>query len=100
MKGIRQELSGSSVLTSPNQGRFQVAAYDASRPLIIDPVLFYSTYLGGSGDDIGNSIAVDAAGNAYVTGQIQSTNFPTTLGAFQTTYGGGAVDALDRKSVA
>src|SRR5437899_3019675 len=90
MKGIRQEVSGSYVLTSPNQVRFQVAAYDASRPLIIDPVLFYSTYLGGSGDDIGNSIAVDAAGNAYVTGQIQSTNFPTTLGAFQTTSSGGA----------
>ena len=89
MKGIRQEVSGSYVLTSPNQVRFQVAAYDASRPLIIDPVLFYSTYLGGSGDDIGNSIAVDAAGNAYVTGQIQSTNFPTTLGAFQTTSSGG-----------
>src|SRR2546425_868232 len=89
MKGIRQEVSGSYVLTSPNQVRFQVAAYDASRPLIIDPVLFYSTYLGGSGDDIGNSIAVDDAGNAYVTGQTDSTNFPTTPGAFHTTSGGG-----------
>ena len=39
--------------------------------------LVYSTYLGGSGDDAGNGIAVDAAGNAYVTGRTASTNFPT-----------------------
>ena len=45
--------------------------------------LVYSTYLGGSGFDYGNGIAVDAAGNAYVTGYTGSTNFPTTPGAFQ-----------------
>jgi hypothetical protein len=57
---------------------FQVARYDATRPLVIDPVLVYSTYLGGSGNDQGNGIAVDGAGNAYVTGTTASTNFPTT----------------------
>ena len=51
--------------------------------------LVYSTYLGGSGDDFGTGIAVDAAGNAYVTGLHPSGNFPTTPGAFQTTFGGG-----------
>ena len=68
---------------------FQIAAYDTSKPLIIDPVLVnYSTYLGGSNDDFGFGIAVDAAGNAYVTGRTVSSNFPTT-GAYQTTSGGG-----------
>ena len=56
---------------------FQVAAYDSALPLIIDPVLSYSTYLGGSGYDWGTGIAVDGAGNAYVTGYTESNNFPT-----------------------
>ena len=60
------------------------AKYDAGRPLYIDP-LIYSTYLGGSGSDYGHGIAVDSAGNAYVTGYTDSTDFPTTPGAFQTT---------------
>ena len=76
---------------------FQVAPYDAARPLIIDPVLFYSTYLGGTGDDFGFSIAVDGSGNAYVTGGTGSANFPTTLGAFQTAYGGGVQDVFVTK---
>jgi hypothetical protein len=65
--------------------------------LVIDPILVYSTYLGGSGFDAGVGIAVDASGNAYVTGQTGSTNFPTTPGAFQTTYGGGSFDAFITK---
>jgi len=53
-------------------------------------VLVYSTYLGGSGGDTGLGIAVDTAGNAFVTGNTNSSDFPTTATAFQTTYGGGA----------
>jgi Bacterial Ig-like domain (group 3)/Beta-propeller repeat len=49
--------------------------------------LVYSTYLGGSGADAGSGIAVDSTGNAYVTGETDSTNFPTTSGAFQTAFG-------------
>jgi len=52
--------------------------------------LVYSTYIGGSGNDWGNAIAVDGSGNAYVTGRTSSTNYDVTLGAFQTTNGGGA----------
>ena len=49
--------------------------------------LVYSTYLGGSGDDSGNGIAVDSSGNAYVTGGTFSTDFLTTAGALQATLG-------------
>ena len=61
--------------------------YDRTRPLVIDPVLLYSTYLGGSGNDRGQGIAVDAAGSAYVTGSSRSTNFPRQ-NAIQSTHGG------------
>ena len=55
---------------------------------MIDPVLSYSTYLGGIGYDAGTAIAVDAAGSAlHVTGQTGTANFPTTPGAFRTTLG-------------
>jgi len=70
------------------QLRVQVAAYDRSHPLLIDPVLSYSTYLGGSDDDGGFGIAVDGAGNAYVTGRTESANVPTTPGAVQPTLRG------------
>jgi hypothetical protein len=53
-----------------------VGAYDAGRPLVIDPVLVYSTYLGGSGGDSGSGIAVDGQGSAYVTGFTESPDFP------------------------
>ncbi len=50
--------------------------------------LVYSTYVGGSGDDSGNSIAVDSSGDAFVAGGTTSTNFPATTGAFQTALNG------------
>jgi len=59
--------------------------------------LVYSTYIGGSGDDGGNGIAVDGSGNAYVTGPTYSPDYDVTLGAFQTTFGGGSRDVFVTK---
>jgi hypothetical protein len=56
--------------------------------------LAYATYLGGSSDELGKGIAVDAAGAAYVAGFTYSPNFPTTANAFQRTFGGGSSDAF------
>jgi Beta-propeller repeat len=72
---------------------FAVGDYDRSRELIIDPSLAYSTFLGGTSHEFGSGIAVDGAGNAYVTGFTQSPNFPTTTGAFDRT--GAASNNLD-----
>ena len=75
---------------------FQVSNYDTTKPLIIDPTLVYSTYLGGTGADIADGVVADNSGNAYVTGWINSTNFPTT-GPFQPAFGGGSYDAFVTK---
>ena len=82
--GRRQPIAGRYVVTGRRRVGFTVAAYDRSRPLIIDPVLIYSTYLGGSVSDVGNAIAGDAAGSAYVTGFTASPDFPKTTGVIQT----------------
>ena len=80
--GVKKEISGGYVLKDNNQVGFQVASYDVTKRLIIDPVLVNSTYLGGGGGDQGTAIAVDSQGNAYVTGSTFSPNFPTTLNAY------------------
>jgi hypothetical protein len=66
---------------------FALAAYDRTEPLVIDPVLEYSTYLGGSGGDVGLAIAVDSSGDAYATGSTGSTDFPVK-NAFQNSWNG------------
>lgn len=88
INGSKQIISGNYVRRGKDQIGFQVAAYDVSSPLVIDPVLSYSTYLGGSSDDFGSGVAVDTSGNVYVTGATGSTNFPT-LNPQQPTNAGG-----------
>jgi hypothetical protein len=83
--GGRRAIAGRYVLVARPAGRqlpgrvevgFEVDAYDASQPLVIDPQIVYSTFLGGSGDDYANGIAVDPAGNAYLIGVTYSSSFP------------------------
>lgn len=64
---------------------FKLPAYDHSRPLIIDPAFSYATFLGGTGYDQGNAIAVDSSEYVYVVGQTASLDFPTVPGGLQTT---------------
>lgn len=72
----RKYLDGSYVLTANDQVRFHVGAYDKTKSLIIDPLLTYSSLIGGSYIDDGLAITVDASGNAYLTGVSNSPNFP------------------------
>ena len=87
--GARHPVEVSFVLGSDDEVGFRVGDYDRSRELVIDPSVTYATYLGGSFEDDGNAIAIDSSGNAYVTGQTTSTNFPIVPGSYRTTNAGG-----------
>lgn len=87
--GRKTEVSVQYVSRGPNRIGFEIASYDANVPLTIDPVLSYSTYAGGSRFDQAYGIAVDFAGNAYVSGVTASLDFPVTPIAFQKMNGGG-----------
>src|SRR5437763_6646957 len=87
--GVKQEIASHYLLRGQQEVEFEVAEYDKDKSLVIDPTLSYSAVVGGSGDDRGRSIAVDSAGNAYVTGNTTSTDFPRTA-PFQNTFGGGS----------
>jgi hypothetical protein len=75
--GERREVASRYVVKGKRKVGIEVGKYDLTKRLVIDPVLSYSTYLGGSSIDVSNSIAVDASGHAYVTGYTDSTDFPT-----------------------
>jgi hypothetical protein len=76
---------------------FSIGGYDPDHPLVIDPGIVYSTYLGGNRNEFPFGMAVDAQGSVYVTGSALSANFPTTAGAFDRTYGGGVDDVFVSK---
>jgi hypothetical protein len=78
LEGTRRKVSGRYILQADNNVSFDIGAFDRRRPLVIDPVLSYSTYLGGSSYDYGYGIAVDSNGSVYVTGRTNSTDFPVT----------------------
>ena len=76
--GEKRIVDGEYRVAADNQVVLKLAAYDATKPLIIDPVLSYSTYLGGSGAEQGMGVAVDSGGNIYMVGQTASAVFPPT----------------------
>jgi hypothetical protein len=76
LNGDRREIAGQYSIVNDRQIRFLVAEYDHTQPLTIDPVLNYSTYIGGEVQDLGLGIALDAAGDAYIVGGTDSTAFP------------------------
>ncbi len=96
VQGRRHLVPGEYVLKGPRQVGFRIDPYDASKPLVIDPVLSFSSYLGGQGGDRGYGIALDPAGNVYITGETRSANFPT-MNALQLSHGGDRNDAFVTK---
>ena len=75
--GTRELIAGQYTLSNEHELSFDIGAYDKTKELVIDPVLAYSTFLGGTGEDTGIEIAVNAHGNAFVTGLTTSLDFPT-----------------------
>jgi hypothetical protein len=82
--GVRRQVAGSYIIRGKNRVGFRVGAYVRSRTLVIDPVVGYSARFGGQTSGYPFSIAVDAAGNAYVTGSTaEMPNLPLLPGSFQ-----------------
>ncbi|HEX6501924.1 MAG TPA: SBBP repeat-containing protein, partial [Terriglobales bacterium] len=83
--GQKRMVAARWVLTGKHQARFQLGVYDPTKQIVIDPVLAYSTYIGGSNGDSVTAVAVDSSGNGYIAGFTGSTNFlpSPTLNAFQ-----------------
>ena len=109
--GEEKAVPGRFIQRGKNRVGFALGDYDRSQTLIIDPVLAYSTYLGGTGEEACSAIspitvptsgcpavAVDPSGNIYITGATTSTDFPPAgTGVFQPAYGGGSSDAFIAK---
>ena len=94
INGQRQTVEGSYVLETPTRIAFKLGAYDRTQTLVIDPSIVWSTYVGDApggvafnnfGQDKGRGIAVDNAGNVYVTGSTDSYDFPHTASLTQST---------------
>ena len=86
--GKQQPVEGSFVLRGAKRAGFAIGSYDRSRELVIDPILTFSTYFGGTGDEHSSYIAVDGSFNIYLTGSTTSPNLPTISGTYQPTLSG------------
>lgn len=72
----REQIEGGYVLDGDGQVQFRVGRYDHTQSLVVDPIIDFSTFVGGTGSDTGYAVTVDGAGNIYVAGQTGSPNFP------------------------
>ena len=79
-QGQRQPVESSYQTRAANSFGFRIGKYDRSRPLIIDPVFIFGTYLGGNASEIASAVAVDSARNVWVAGSTPSAFFPVTNG--------------------
>ena len=88
INGRKRSVEGAFVLRAENRVGFAVGTYDHSRELIIDPILNFSTFFGGTGDEGHTSVTVDGSLNIYLSGSTTSPNLPVTTGVFQGTLSG------------
>jgi hypothetical protein len=77
LDGRRRQVAGRYVVRSDREVSFEIGEYDSRHTLVIDPVLDYATYLGGSNQERLHAVAIDAAGNIVVAGETYSPDFPT-----------------------
>lgn len=81
--GRQRPVEGRFVLRGDNRAGFAIGSYDHARELVIDPVLTFSTYFGGTGNELNSYVAVDQSFNIYLAGSTNSTDLPVTAGAYQ-----------------
>ena len=94
--GVRQEVAASYKIVDAHTAAFAVGTYDPGQPLVIDPILSYSTFFGGNYGEVVHAVALDSNGNIYIAGETLSTVFSNgipfaTTGALQTNLHGGTI---------
>ena len=98
--GRRISVAAKYFQDSRRQIGFHLGKYDPNKPLVIDPVATYVTYLGETEDESGYAIATDSAGCAYVTGNASFRPFPVTVGSYQTNGSGVFVSKFNASGTA